>query len=182
MSRRSAPDPWATNRHVSSNEPFEDSRLADDRAFRAPEDAAARSAEGKTTQEGWEAGADTADPAWSGATGWNAAAHGAAGSADGFVQAPVLLLWISVGAAVLALILAAVPGGLGLWVPAWVLAALVGFGGALLFTQRDAVAQASPRYLHVPIVRWLYRAAILVALVAVIATAVRIALVFGRMG
>lgn len=179
MSRRSAPDPWATNRHASSNEPFEDSRLAGDRALGSAGDDTAPPAGWEAHPDGWGGADDASTSAAARAGGWSS---GALGATQGFTQAPVLLLWVSVGAAVLALILAAIPGGLVLWIAAWVIAALIGFGGALLFTQRDAAAQASPRYLHTPIVRWLYRAAIVVALLAVIATAVRIALVFGRMG
>ncbi|MGN7212805.1 hypothetical protein [Brachybacterium paraconglomeratum] len=98
------------------------------------------------------------------------------------MRPPYLFLWVAFGSAILALVLAVIPGGLPTAVIAWVLAGFVGFGAAVLFVQRDARRQAEVFYARDPRTPWIYRLAIVLSFVAVVAAAVRIALIVGRMG
>jgi hypothetical protein len=101
------------------------------------------------------------------------------------VRAPRGYLLVAVAAGVLSLVLSALPlepvPGLPVWIVGWVLAAVIGLGGACLFSLRDARAQVQPFYVPVASTGVLYAAAIVLGLLGDIATAARIALVVGRM-
>ncbi len=95
--------------------------------------------------------------------------------------APVALLYGSIAASVVgigvALLLPTLVGG----AIGWVLAALVGLGLSTFFTVRNAQRQANPWYLYYGWHTVVYRASVVVALVAVVVAAGRLALVLGRM-
>lgn len=97
------------------------------------------------------------------------------------IKAPVGMLYTATGAAALALILAAVSDRLVVAIASWALAGILGLGAATAFVVRDAVRQTDPWYLHTPRARLLYRATVVLCLLAVIAAAVRIAFIVGRM-
>lgn len=98
------------------------------------------------------------------------------------MRPPYVFLWIAIASAIVALALAVVSGGLPVAVIAWALAGFIGFGAAVMFVQRDARRQAEVFYAQDPRTPWLYRLAIALSFVAVVAAALRIALIVGRMG
>ena len=98
------------------------------------------------------------------------------------MRPPYAFLWIAFAAAIIALVLSLLPGGLAVAVIAWALAGIVGFGAAVMFIQRDARRQAEVFYARDPRTPRLYRVAIALSFVAVVAAALRIALIVGRMG
>ncbi|MCR2052809.1 hypothetical protein NSA19_08125 [Actinomyces bowdenii] len=115
-------------------------------------------------------------------------APGSARSAEGApsvrihtIKAPVGMLYAAMGAAVLAIVLAAASEVLAVAISSWALAGILGMGAATAFVVRDAARQTDPWYLHTPRTRLLYRATVVVCLLAVIAASVRIALIVGRM-
>lgn len=93
---------------------------------------------------------------------------------------PVVLLYGSLVASVLAIILSAVSASPVLAVVSWVLAALVGLGLATIFVVKNAARQANPWYSYRPMATYLYRASVAVAIIAVVGAALRIALFAGR--
>lgn len=133
---------------------------------------------------GWQSSTqDGAAPSWGTSTspaGWNSSGPPAAPRA--LVRPPYVFLWIAFGAALLALALSVAPGGLLVAVPAWILAGFIGFGASVMFVQRDARRQAEVFYARDPRAPWLYRFAIALSFLAVVAAALRIALIVGRMG
>lgn len=181
MSKGSAPDPWGSNRHAArpGGASGQDPRGAASGQVRPT---------GGEHATSWGAGA--ADPVrasstpvvgWGGAPGsWSS--PGGAPASRTPVGPPYPYLWVSFGAAALALVLAALPGGLVLHVVAWAIAGLIGFGAAVLFVQRDALRQTEALYMRQPLAPRLHRAAVGLSLIAVVATAIRIALALGRMG
>jgi len=165
----STPDPWGNNQH------------------------AVNSWGGSSGQQGASSGADRGRPAVSAQSGgspsWGTSSAPTSWGSPGstavsreLVKPPYAFLWVAFGSAILALVLAALPGGLPTAVIAWVLAGFIGFGAAVLFVQRDARRQAEVFYARDPRAPWLYRLAIVLSFVAVVAAAVRIALIIGRMG
>ncbi|SPT52943.1 Uncharacterised protein [Actinomyces bovis] len=97
------------------------------------------------------------------------------------VTAPTGLLYGSLAASIGGLVLAGLFEEISISVLAWALAALVGLGLTAVFLVRNARRQAAPGYLSNSWHNWLYRAAVVVALLAVVAAAARIALYVGRM-
>lgn len=95
-------------------------------------------------------------------------------------RAPLGLLYASLGASALALVLAALFESVGVAVGAWALAALVGLGLTVLYLVRDTRRRANPWYVFSPTQVWYYRASVVLALLAVAASAARIALFVGR--
>lgn len=183
MGRGSEPDPWR-NSHFG-NPPASAARPAQ-RAHGRPTAQGGGAGQSQPTsgsgwatgRSGWEAAAGTGSTqSWSSATG-----GARSGGRPEFVRAPLTYLWISYGAALLALAAALIPAGVGLWIGGWLLAAFFGLGAALLFTLRDAILQGETFYLHVPSARWFYQGAIAISLIAIVANALRIALVIGRLG
>lgn len=96
-------------------------------------------------------------------------------------KAPVGLLYGSLAASVVALALAGLFEHVGIAVLAWVLAVLVGLGLTALFLVRDARRKTRALYVSQTWHQWLYRGAVVAALLAVVAAAGRIALYVGRM-
>jgi hypothetical protein len=158
----STPDPWGSNQHAAQ-----------------PRGAAGSSDQGR----GMATSSSGHAPNWGDASApaaWGTASAPAARRE--LVRPPYALLWIALAAALLALVLSVLPGGLPVAVLAWALAALVGFGAAVMFVQRDARRQAEVFYVRDPRSPWLYRLAIALSFLAVVLAAVRIALIVGRMG
>ena len=96
-------------------------------------------------------------------------------------KAPEGLLYVALAAAVIAILLSllfesVVVAGIG-----WVFSALVGLGAATVFVVQNAKRQASPWYLYSSRPQILYRVAVLVCFLAIVATSVRIVLFVGRM-
>jgi hypothetical protein len=96
-------------------------------------------------------------------------------------KAPEGLLYVALAAAVIAILLSVlfesvVVAGIG-----WALSALVGLGTATVFVVQNAKRQTSPWYLYSSRPQILYRVAVLVCFLAIVATSVRIALFVGRM-
>lgn len=96
-------------------------------------------------------------------------------------KAPVGLLYGSLAASVVALALAGLFEHVGIAVLAWALAVLVGLGLTALFLVRDARRKTRALYVSQTWHQWLYRGAVVTALLAVAAAAGRIALYVGRM-
>jgi hypothetical protein len=166
VSRASGPDPWSRNRHAVQPQTAKKHGPGD---YAAPD---AREP-GKGT---WAA----KDARVSSPRSWTAGSGGI-GSRK-LIGPPYAYLWVSIAAAVLALALAVFSSGLVLFAIAWAIAGFVGFGAAVIFVQRDALRQTEVFYLRDPRASWIYRAAIGLSLIAVIVTAVQVALVVGRMG
>lgn len=166
MNKASGPDPWSRNRHAV---PPSTAKNSGNGGYTAPDVQQAGRA-------GWGANsAQVGSPrSWS-AGGTNVARRKLVGP-------PYVYLSVSFAAAALALALAVFTSGLVLFGIAWVIAGFVGFGAAVIFVQRDALRQTEVFYLRDPRAPWVYRAAILVSLIAVIVTAIQVALVVGRMG
>lgn len=165
----STPDPWGNNQHaVSSWGASGSQRDAANGADRGRP--AAPAAPGRAP--GW--GAASAPASWG--------SPGSAAASRELVRPPYVFLWIAIASAIVALALAVVSGGLPVAVIAWALAGFIGFGAAVMFVQRDARRQAEVFYAQDPRTPWLYRLAIALSFVAVVAAALRIALIVGRMG
>lgn len=166
MNRASGPDPWANNRHAVRPQAAKSSVPNRDEV-RGP---------GRMTSGAW----GSRDTQSSAPRSWSAGT--ASVQKRQLVGPPYAYLWISFSAAVVALGLALLSSGLILFVIGWVIAGFIGFGAAVIFVQRDALRQVEVFYLRDPRAPWLYRTAIVLSLLAVVATAVRVALVLGRMG
>ena len=96
-------------------------------------------------------------------------------------KAPEGILYVALGVAVLGLALSALFESVVAAAVSWVLAAPVGLGAATVFITRNAKRQTSPWYLFSPRPLILYRASVVVCIVAVVAASIRIALFVGRM-
>ncbi|QHO91664.1 hypothetical protein CWT12_10560 [Actinomyces sp. 432] len=96
-------------------------------------------------------------------------------------SAPVGLLAGSLAASTLGLVLAILFEQIAVAAVAWALAALVGLGLATLFVVKDAQRQANPWYLYKKRAVMFHRFSVVLAVVAVVAAAVRIALYVGRL-
>ena len=96
-------------------------------------------------------------------------------------KAPEAFLCVALTAAAIALLLSlffesVVVAGIG-----WVLSALVGLGASTIFVVQNARRQTSPWYLYSSRPQVLYRIAVVMCFLAIVATSVRIALFVGRM-
>lgn len=185
MARGSVPNPWRHSRHANppASAPKSDRGSSGDTEQRFGRDSAAPLQPAGAAGAGWGWAEGTRGPgAPDPAPAWSATTSARAASRREFARAPLPYLWISYGAALLALALSLIPLGIQLWIVGWAIAAFLGLGAALIFTIRDAARQGEVFYLHVPSTRWLYQGAIAVSLAAIAATALRIALVVGRLG
>ena len=97
------------------------------------------------------------------------------------VSAPVLYLYSSMLAVLVALILAAMSSSIVLGVLAWLLSVVLGLGLAMVFVVKNTARQASPWYDNQPFPMILYRVSIAASIVGIIAASARIALFVGRM-
>lgn len=99
------------------------------------------------------------------------------------VHAPVAILYGSLAASLVGLVLAALAANLVLGALAWSLSALVGLGLTGFFLLKDAGRQAQTHsiYARGPLDLLLYRASIALALLVIVVAAVRIAFIVGRM-
>ena len=97
------------------------------------------------------------------------------------VSAPVLYLYSSMLAVLVALILAAMSSSIVLGVLAWLLSVVLGLGLAMVFVVKNTARQASPWYDNQPFPMILYRVSISASIVGIIAASARIALFVGRM-
>jgi len=99
------------------------------------------------------------------------------------VHAPVAILYGSLAASLVGLVLAALAANLILGALAWSLSALVGLGLTGFFLLKDAGRQAQTHsiYARGPLDLLLYRASIALALLVIVVAAVRIAFIVGRM-
>ena len=97
------------------------------------------------------------------------------------VSAPILYLYSSMLAVLVALILAAMSSSIVLGVLAWLLSVVLGLGLAMVFVVKITARQASPWYDNQPFPMILYRVSIAASIVGIIAASARIALFVGRM-
>jgi|UPI00037B2190 hypothetical protein len=97
------------------------------------------------------------------------------------VSAPILYLYSSMLAVLVALILAAMSSSIVLGVLAWLLSVVLGLGLAMVFVVKNTARQASPWYDNQPFPMILYRVSIAASIVGIIAASARIALFVGRM-
>ena len=97
------------------------------------------------------------------------------------VSAPILYLYSSMLAVLVALILAAMSSSIVLGVLAWLLSVVLGLGLAMVFVVKNTARQASPWYDNQPFPMILYRVSITASIVGIIAASARIALFVGRM-
>ena len=97
------------------------------------------------------------------------------------VSAPILYLYSSMLAVLVALILAAMSSSIVLGVLAWLLSVVLGLGLAMVFVVKNTARQASPWYDNQPFPMILYRGSIAASIVGIIAASARIALFVGRM-
>ena len=97
------------------------------------------------------------------------------------VSAPILYLYSSMLAVLVALILAAMSSSIVLGVLAWLLSVVLGLGLAMVFVVKNSARQASPWYDNQPFPMILYRVSIAASIVGIIAASARIALFVGRM-
>lgn len=165
MNKASGPNPWANNRHAVGSQSAQSSH-------RPRTD----SSSGQKTGQAWGPRADQRSAPRSWSPGGGAAAQ------RKLIGPPYAFLAVSFAAAFLALCLTVLASGLVVFGVAWALAGFIGFGAAVLFVQRDALRQTEVFYLRDPRAPWIYRFAIVLSLIAVVVTAVRVALVVGRMG
>ncbi|WP_444577423.1 hypothetical protein [Brachybacterium sp. 107] len=166
VNKASGPDAWSKNRHAVTPPA---AKNAGPGGYTACDARQARTGS-------W----GTKDVLTSSPRSWSAG--GGNGGSRKLVGPPYGYLWVSFAAAALAVVLAVFTSGLVLFGIAWALAGFVGFGAAVVFVQRDALRQTEVFYLRDPRSPWIYRAAIVVSLIAVIVTAIQVALVVGRMG
>lgn len=104
-----------------------------------------------------------------------------AGSSPVSTTAPVMWLWLACASAVGGLLLAILTDLISWHLVGWVLAGPLALGLLALFTLKDTARRANPWYVVDQVAPWLYRIAIVAALVGVIACALRIALYVGRL-
>ena len=97
------------------------------------------------------------------------------------VSAPILYLYGSMLAVLVALILAAMSSSIVLGVLAWLLSVVLGLGLAMVFVVKNTGRQANPWYDNQPFPMILYRVSIAASIVGIIAASARIALFVGRM-
>ena len=97
------------------------------------------------------------------------------------VSAPILYLYSSMLAVLVALILAAMSSSIVLGVLAWLLSVVLGLGLAMVFVVKNTARQANPWYDNQPFPMILYRVSIAASIVGIIAASARIALFVGRM-
>ena len=97
------------------------------------------------------------------------------------VSAPILYLYSSMLAVLVALILAAMSSSIVLGVLAWLLSVVLRLGLAMVFVVKNTARQASPWYDNQPFPMILYRVSIAASIVCIIAASARIALFVGRM-
>lgn len=103
------------------------------------------------------------------------------GSSPVATSAPVVWLWLASVAAAGGLLLAVLTDHFALHVVGWIFAGPVALSLLALFSLRDTARRANPWYVVNEMAAWLYRLAIVTALVGVVACALRIALYVGRL-
>lgn len=106
---------------------------------------------------------------------------GEGGSSPISTTAPVTWLWLACAAAAAGLLLALLTDQFSWHLAGWVLAGPLALGLLALFTLKDTARRANPWYLVHAVAPWLYRVAVVAALVGVVVCALRIALYVGRL-
>lgn len=96
-------------------------------------------------------------------------------------RAPMLLIYISMAASVLAILACALQSSAVVAVISWLLAGVVGLGLGCAFLVRNAMAQVGSWYTPSRLPTVLYRVSVVLGVAGIVLAALRFALVIGRL-